>query len=64
MVYFFIIIIFNNWTSFFVCSIMFLCMTVLAEETATREVWEETGVRAGNCVEDYVAYILLIPVIC
>ena len=45
---------------------MFLCMTVLAEETATREVWEETGVRAGNCVEDYVAYILrlLIAAIC
>ena len=29
---------------------MFLCMTVLAEETAIREVWEETGVRAGNGV--------------
>lgn len=39
-------------------------MTVLAEETAIREVWEETGVRAGNCVKDNVAYILLIPVIC
>ena len=39
-------------------------MTVLAEETAIREVWEETGVRAGNCVKHCVAYILLIPVIC
>ena len=47
---YFVIIIF-----IYLCLVFFFSAIVLhdgPEETAIREVWEETGVRAGTCFED------------
>ena len=46
---YFVIIILFIFVSFFFSAIV---LHDGPEETAIREVWEETGVRAGTCFED------------